>query len=173
MKLNIYIIVMVFLFAILFCICYIVEHRFFLCTSICVYEYLTIDFLISSAGVFFILLIFFFMYLVSVISGQLSSSRTVRFSLAQGDKPRCRIPWKIYSLVIAIILFVFIDHRHHHHHHHNIPITITNTIMISPSPSQSWYHCPHTILISPTSSVTSSQCERESDSRHGQWAASW
>ena len=92
----IYLIAMVFLFAILFCICYIVEHRFFLCTSICVYKYLTIDFLISSAGVFVILLIFFFMYLVSVISGQLSSSRTVRFSLAQGDKPRCRIPWKIW-----------------------------------------------------------------------------
>ena len=121
-----------------FCICYIVEHRFFLCTSICVYEYLTIDFLISSAGVFVILLIFFFMYLVSVISGQLSSSRTVRFSLAQGDKPRCRIPWKIYSLVIAIILFVFYrQHDHRHHHHHNIPITI----IISPSPLK--YHRPH------------------------------
>ena len=40
------------------------------------------------------------------------------------------------------------QHRHHHHHVH--------------------HHHHH-----PTSSVTSSQCERESDSRHGQWAASW
>ena len=74
---------------------------------------------------FVILLIFFFLYLVSVISGQLSSSRTVRFSLAQGDKPRCRIPWKINSLVIAIVLYVFIVNM----------IAVTITIIISPSPS--------------------------------------
>ena len=75
------------------------------------------------------------MYLVSVISGQLSSSRTVRFSLAQGDKPRCRIPREnIFSYHCHHSLCFYRQHDHRHHHQNNMPITITVTIMMSPSP---------------------------------------
>ena len=51
-------------------------------------------------------------------------------------------------IFVNILIIVHLHHTHYHHHHHHDRLSL--------------------IIGNPTSSVTSSQCERERDSRHGQ-----